>query len=355
VYDAVNAITGGHEPYLGAPSAADENDSVNAAATEAAYRVLVGVVPSPSAQLATDYTNAITAITAEDGSAATTGGVEVGLAAANAMLAARSGDNRTSPTAFTVGSEIRDWQPLAAGTAGNNFRWVGNLDPFLIPDADMFATAGPLDLSSAAYAAEFNQVKSLGRATGSTRTQDQTQMALFWADNAAAMWTRIFQQLAGTQQLSVDDSARYFAMLYLTSEDAIIACFDDKERYHFWRPTTAIHDAEHDGNPATADEDGWTALVGVPPYPDHPSGHTCVSNSIVQTLKDFFGTNRMSFFAVSAGGIRRDFSRFSQAIAEIRLARVYGGLHFMTADAQGASLGRRVADWRQDHYFQPID
>jgi hypothetical protein len=355
VYDAVNAITGGHEPYLGAPSAADEYDSVNAAATEAAYRVLVGVVPSPSAQLATDYTNAITAITAEDGSAATTGGVEVGLAAANAMLAARSGDNRTSPTAFTVGSEIGDWQPLAAGTAGNNFRWVGSLDPFLIPDADLFATAGPLRLTSAAYAAEFNQVKSLGRATGSTRTPDQTQMALFWADNAAAMWTRIFQQLAGSQQLSVDDSARYFAMLYLTSEDAIIACFDDKEQNHFWRPTTAIHDAEHDRNPATADEDGWTALVGVPPYPDHPSGHNCVSNSIVQTLKDFFGTNRMSFFAVSAGGIRRDFSRFSQAITEIRLARVYGGLHFMTADAQGASLGRSVADWRQDHYFQPID
>jgi hypothetical protein len=108
--------------------------------------------------------------------------------------------------------------------------------------------------------------------------------------------------------------------------DAQIACFQDKERWHFWRPQTAIQLAEDDGNAATVADPNWRPLLPNPPYPDHPSGHHCVSSSIVETLKDFFGTNRMSFSATHATlGITRSFTDFSQAIAEIRLARVYGG------------------------------
>jgi hypothetical protein len=113
--------------------------------------------------------------------------------------------------------------------------------------------------------------------------------------------------------------------------------------------------ADTDGNPATDADTSWTPLLGNPPYPDHPSGHNCLSSSIVETLKDFFGTNRMSFSATHATlGITRTFDRFSQAIAEIRLARVYGGIHFMTADAQGAALGKKVAKYREEHYFRPV-
>jgi hypothetical protein len=228
------------------------------------------------------------------------------------------------------------------------------MDPWLVPDASMFATDGPLALGSAAYAAEFDQVKSLGAATGSTRTPDQTAMALFWADNAFAMWTRIARQVSMAQGLSVAENARLFAMLYLTAADAQIACFQDKERWAFWRPQTAIVKAGDDGNPATDPDTNWKPLLANPPYPDHPSGHNCASSSIVETFRDFFGTNRMSFSAThSTLGITRSFTRFSQAIAEIRLARVYGGIHFMTADAQGASLGKRVASYRAAHYFGP--
>jgi hypothetical protein len=144
-------------------------------------------------------------------------------------------------------------------------------------------------------------------------------------------------------------------MLYLTGADAAIACFQDKERWGFWRPQTAIQEAAGDGNPATVAEAGWTPLLANPPYPDHPSGHNCASNSFVRTLQEFFGTNRMSFSAAhSTLGITRNFTHFSDAINEIRLARVYGGIHFTTADAQGATLGRQVAGWRQEHYFQPV-
>ncbi len=361
VYDAVNAIDGGYEPYLEAPDA-ESTDSKDAAATAAANKVLQSLLPSDrDDELAGYYEDSLEAILGAGVSQASVdGGLAVGEAAADAMIAERTGDGRFGDQFFTEGTGAGDWRNLVAPLSpmGNNFKWVGEVEPFLIPDASAFGTAGPLDLSSADYAQEFQQVKRLGVATGSTRTADQTAMAQFWNDHAVGMWSRIFRQVSENQELSATENARYFAMLYLTGSDALIACFQDKELHGFWRPTTAIRFAEIDGNPATIDDDGWTALLGVPPYPDHPSGHNCVSGSFVRTLRDFFGTNQMSFSAVRAsspiGRIERSYTRFSQAINEIRLARVYGGLHFMTADAQAATLGRKVADWRQAHYFQPV-
>ena len=352
IYDAVNAIDGGFEPYLRAPDA-ELSFSKDAAAAAAGYQVLLNVIPDRAAQLAGYYAASLEAI--PDGPAED-GGVAVGNAAAATMIAERTGDGRFGDASFSEGTGAGQWRALAPGLAGNNFKWVGEVDPFLVPDASRFATGGPLSVASSAYAREFDEVKNLGRRTGSTRTADQTEQALFWADHAVAMWNRIFRQVSGSQELSTVENARYFAMLYLTGADAAIACFQDKERAGFWRPQTAIQEAADDGNPATAAEPGWLPLLANPPYPDHPSGHNCLSSSIVSTLQDFFGTNRMSFSATHATlGITRSFTHFSHAISEIRLARVYGGLHFMTADAQGVTLGKKVASWRQEHYFQPVD
>jgi hypothetical protein len=357
IYDAVNAINRKYQPYLGAP-AARPSYSKNAAAATAAYEVLRWLLPGRATQLAGYYEDSLALI--PDGPDEQ-GGIDVGTAAAEAMKAARADDGRPGTPSFTTfsfttGFGPGEWRPFAEGPAGNNFKWIGDLDTWLVPDASLFATDGPLPLESAAYAAEFDQVKSLGAETASTRTQDQTDMARFWADNAFAMWTRIFWQLSASQELSVARNARYFAMLYLTAADAQIACFQDKERWGFWRPQTAIQLADDDGNPATVGDPNWKPLLPNPPYPDHPSGHNCVSSSFVETLKDFFGTNQMSFSAThSTLGITRSFTRFSEAIAEIRLARVYGGIHFMTADAQGAILGKQVARYRDQHYFRPMD
>ena len=351
IYDAVNAIDGGFEPYLASPPAQPWY-SEDAAAAAAGHEVLVWLLPGRMTQLDAYLEASLASI--PDGQSEE-GGKAVGVAAGQAMISARTDDGRFGDTSFTEGFSAGEWRAFAAGFAGNNFKWVGDVHPFLVPNAAMFATDGPLPLTSDAYAAEFDQVKSLGRATSSTRTPDQTAMARFWADHATAMWNRIFRQLSMSEGLSVADNARFFAMLYLTGADAAIACFQDKERWRFWRPQTAIMNADTDGNPATDADTSWTPLLGNPPYPDHPSGHNCLSSSIVETLKDFFGTNRMSFSATHATlGITRTFDRFSQAIAEIRLARVYGGIHFMTADAQGAALGKKVAKYREGHYFQPV-
>ena len=351
IYDAVNAIDGDFEPYLVAPPA-EPWYSEDAAAAAAAHEVLVWLLPGRTSQL-DGYLDASLA-SIPDGPSKE-GGKAVGEAAGQAMITARTGDGRFGDTSFTEGFDAGEWRALAPGLAGNNFKWVGDVDEFLVPDAEMFATSGPLPLTSDAYAAEFDQVKSLGSATSTTRTPDQTAMARFWADHATAMWNRIFRQLSMSEGLSVAENARFFGMLYLTAADAVIACFQDKERTHFWRPLTAIANADTDDNPATDADTTWTPLLGTPPYPDHPSGHNCLSSSIVETLKDFFGTNQMSFSATHATlGITRTFDHFSQAIAEIRLARVYAGIHFMTADAQGASLGKQVAKFREGHYFQPV-
>jgi PAP2 superfamily len=351
MYDAVNAIDRGHEPYLGAPAFAKPGYSKNAAAAAAAYRVLLNLLPAREPQLTGYYQASLATI--PDGPRQE-GGIDVGEAAAAAMIAFRTNDGRTGSPLFTVGALAGEWRPLAIGA--NNFQWLGEVRPFLIPGPEMFRTQGPLDMESAEYAAEFDQVKALGRATGSTRTQNQTDAAVFWNENAVATWTRIARQLSTGQGLTAVENARYFAMLYTTGSDALIACFDDKERWHFWRPTTAIQLAGDDGNPDTVADPAWTALLPVPPYPDHPSGHNCFSGSIVRTLQQFYGTNRMSFSAtntVAGPEITRSFSTFSQAIAEIRLARIWGGLHWWTPDAQGAQLGRAVANFRQTHYFGP--
>jgi hypothetical protein len=361
MYDAVNAIAlktrrGGYQPYLVAPPA-KATYSKDAAAATAAYEVLLYLLPGRATQLAGYYNDSLTLI--PDGPDEQ-GGIDVGMAAAQAMIDDRRDDGRPGTPSFTtysftVGTGPGEWRPFADGLAGNNFKWIGDTDPWLVPDPAMFATDGPLRLRSAAYAAEFDQVKAVGAVNSTTRTPDQTSMALFWSDNAFAMWTRIFRQLSDTQDLSRADNARLFAMAYLTAGDAQIACFQDKERWRFWRPQTAIRLADQDRNPATVADPNWTPLLGNPPYPDHPSGHSCVSSSIVETLEDFFGTNQMSFSAThSTLGITRTFTRFSQAIAEIRLARVYGGIHFMTADAKGAALGKQVARYRDEHYFHPV-
>ena len=353
VYDAVNAIDGGYEPYLGAP-AASPSYSEDAAAAAAAYRMLLYLVPDREAQLTGYYNDSLDVI---PNGAAENGGVAVGEAAAAAMILERTGDGRNGTTLFTEGTRKGEWRRVPLVTGGNSFRWVGQVDPFLIPSAAQFATLGPKRLGSDAYAREFAQVKRLGRATGSTRNPDQTSQAVFWADHAVAMWTRIFRQISVAQDLSTTDNARFFAMLYLTGADALIACFEDKETHGFWRPQTAIQEAATDGNRATRADPAWTSLIPTPPYPDHPSGHNCISGSLVRTLQQFFGTNLMSFSATNVAvepDITRSFTRFSQAIREILRARVFGGLHFWTADVQGARLGRRVANWRQEHYFQPV-
>jgi PAP2 superfamily len=357
VYDAVNAIEGGYQPYLAAPATADPGDSAPAAVATAAHDVLVGLFPGQQATLDGKLATSLAAV--PDGPAET-GGIEVGAAAAAAMLAARTNDGRFPSSPFTViqGDEPGEWRSTAflnGNPVVEPAPWVGNVNPFLIPSAAALRTDGPNALTSAAYAADFNEVKRLGSLTSTVRTPDQKDAALFWQANGAGLFNAILRQLAGTQELDIAGAARMFAMTNMAGADGAIGCWKDKYYWNSWRPITAIRQADNDRNPATLADQTWTPLFATPAFPEHPSGHTCLSGAVVETLQDFFGTDKIAFDAFSSfSQTSRSFERFSEAIKEIIDARVWAGIHFRTADVQGAVLGKKVARYLREHYFQPM-
>jgi hypothetical protein len=350
VYDAVNAIDRGHEGYLISSRLARPSDSKKAAAATAAHRVLVHLVPAQQASLDALYAASLTRVA--DGPRKTRG-IAVGEEAAAAMIAARSLDGRFGAFRFPVGSEPGVWKPVPPAFGNDPNAWLKDVTPFLIEDPSQFRSEGPLALTSRRYAREFDEVKSLGSLTSTERTADQTHAARYWAENPPATWSRIFRTLSAQQGLTLAENARLYAMLYMTAADALISVFDDKAHWLFWRPITAIREAGSDGNPLTQPEEGWTPLIANPPYPEHPSGHTGLSGSIVKTLQQYFGTDEIAWSDTNNGGLTRSFSSLSQAIDEIVDARVWSGIHFRTADEQGQSIGRQVARYRQGRYFRP--
>ena len=205
----------------------------------------------------------------------------------------------------------------------------------------------------------FRRGEGAGCAEGSTRTADQTAAAVFWQFAPIALWNPLARDLATRFELDAADQARLYALVNLAGTDAAIGCWNDKYHWSFWRPRPAIREADTDGNPATIADPNWESLfafatpttppLGTPPFPDHPSGHGCLSGAVLQAMADFFGRDKVVFTVVSGRSLNgvpippRRFERFSQARTEIINARIWGGIHFRTADVQGAVLGRKVA------------
>ena len=351
VYDAVNAIDAGHEGYLISSRLATPTDSKDAAAATAAYRMLVNIVPVQQPLLAAQYAASLAAI--PDGSPKTRG-IAVGEAAAAAMIAARTDDGRFGLFRFTVGTTPGAWRPVLPAFVNDPNAWVKDVKPFLVRSASQFQSDGPLRLTSHKYAKEFDEVKSLGSATSTTRTADQTFVSRYWAEQPAGTWSRIARSLSATHGVSLVDNARLFAMVYMSAADALITVWDSKAHYSNWRPITAIREADTDGNPATVADPNWLPLIPTPPYPDEPSGHAGLSGSFVAGLQDFFGTDKLAWTDTNLGGMTKSYTRASDAIEDVVDLRVWSGIHFRTADEHGARIARQVANWRERHFFGAV-
>jgi hypothetical protein len=351
VYDAVNAIDGGHEGYLLSSRVGTPFDSKDAAAAAAAYRVLTSVVPAQDALLRAQYDASLAGV--PDGTQKTRG-IAVGEAAAAAMIAARTADGRFGPYRNPVGTTPGAWRPVLPAFVNDPNAWLKDVKPFMIESSSQFRSKGPNELTSKKYAREFAEAKSMGSATSTERTADQTHAARYWIENAAATWNRVARGLSDRYGLSIADNARLFAMVNMTAADAAISVWDDKAHWLFWRPITAIREADTDGNPATDKDAAWLPLIPTPPYPEHPSGHAGFSGSIVATFQDFFGTDDVAFSDTNLAGLTRHWDSFSQAIDEIVDARIWSGIHFRTADEQGYRIGREVAAYREHHFFKPV-
>ena len=363
VYDAVNMIDRGHQPYFAGLPSAPRWASKSAAVATAAHHVLVGVVivPALSPAIVTRlndlYTASLAAAVAADGTSAVNAGVAAGAAAAARMLAERAHDGRypAVPFMFTVGTQAGEWRP----TSGINdpFAWVAKVQPFVLKNAAQVRSKGPHDLDSRRYAKEYNEVKAFGgngTTTPTSRTPEQTTMALFFSNNPVEMYNRAFRGIASAEGLSAAEQARLFVKLSMAGADGAIGCWTDKAFWSFWRPVTAIHEGDNDGNRRTAGDASWTSLIPSPPYPDHVSGYNCYTGAIMNTAKAFFG-NRFAFSLtapVAGVPVTRNYQRFTDVPKDTIDARVLLGIHFRAPDVQGAKLGKEVARWLDKHYFQ---
>jgi len=368
VYGAVNAIDRQHRPYLvhrRFPHASKE-----AAVATAAFRVLDALFPAQHAVLQAQYDTSLDDI--PDGRPKNQG-IEVGTLAAEAMLAGGH-DGRGGPIPPLPPPGPGRWQPLI-GPDGNPLLdpspWVALAQPFLIRSGSQFRTSGPNPLSSPAYAADVNETEQLGALDSLFRTPEETHLAVFWQSNPTATFNGLARRLVDERQLDLTDSALLFGMLDLTAGDAQIACWNDKYYWGSWRPMAAIRSADQDDNPATTADPNWLplfvptldpAIAGAgpplitPPFPEHPSGHLCFTSSVAHALQAFLGADEVTFYVTSSRfpGERLHFSRLSDMTNQVTEARIWGGIHFRTADEQGALLGERVARYAQLHYFEPL-
>ena len=354
MYDAVNAIAGApFEGYASVPKV-DRPASPEAAAVAAAHDVLIALFPAQEADLDAKYATSLAALPDDT---AKVNGIAVGQRAARAILQARAGDGRDATVTYVPGSGPGIWVPTPPAFLAGQAPETPFVQPFALKSASQFRPDAPFNLASEEWARDYNEVKSLGSAVGSIRTPEQTDIARFWSDNPPLQWNRAWRAVSIASALGLADNARYFAMLATASADALIACWDAKYFYNFWRPVTAIRAGDTDGNPETAPDPAWLGVIVTPNHPEYPAAHGCFSAASTETLKHFFGTDYISFsMSSAAAGVvdrTRTYARFSDALAEVLDARIFGGMHYRNSTRVGARLGKHVSRFMTKHYFRP--
>jgi hypothetical protein len=352
IYDAVIAIDGGYQPYAIALTAPHDT-SVDAAVATAAHRVLTGILgPQQAATLTTRYDAFMAAIA--DGPAKANGQA-IGEQVAAAVLALRADDGRNAnPTLEDLDPPAAGagvWDPGAAPAVGLR---VPGIRPLALPTASQFRPDGPSPLKSHEYAEDFEQVAAFGRLDSTVRRPEQTTQALFWNDHDLRQWNDAMLALAAARGLDRRDTARMLAIVHVAGGDAMIACFDAKYFYWFWRPYQAIPRAGDDENNATEADSTWQPLRPTPNHPEYPSAHACHTTATATALEGFFGTDRVSFSIDSRiTNTVRTYPRFHEAIKDVDRARVLAGFHFRNSDQEGATLGRKVATYVIARRFLP--
>jgi hypothetical protein len=356
VFDSVNGIQRKYTP-IHADLRAPEDASIPAAVIESAYATLVALYPDQQPDLRAERKSSFAKLHASP--EAIRRGRQFGDLVAADILNWRSTDGfDEDPPPFLGGTNIGQWRPTPPDFRPGALPQVATMVPWSIKSPDQFRPAGPPSLSSARYAAVFNEVKTMGSADSSSRTEDQTLLAFFWAGNTPGYWNRIADTIiARHDRLSLLRKARILAFLNITMSDAAIACWDAKYRYQFWRPITAITMADLDGNPATDVDVDWTPLLGgTPAHPEYVSGHSTISASAASVLAYFFG-DKTAFRIDSekVPGVWRAFPSFSRAVLEVNDARVFAGIHYRTSCLDGNALGTEVVRFVLRHSMRSIE
>jgi hypothetical protein len=355
IYDAVNAIERTHEVYavdvLASPLASRE-----AAVAAAAHATLSSLFPTLDATF--DAKLAASLATIPNGLAEDLG-VDLGEHVATQLLALRANDGSTAIVPYTPGSGPGDWQPTPPANAPALLPNWPDVTPFAMTSGSQFSPDGIPALTSAEYTAAFNEVKSLGDINSATRTADQTDIALFWANGGGTATPpghlNVLAAIVAEQRgNSLAENARLFAMLNVAMADAAIMSWDAKYDTEFWRPITGIRSANTDSNPDTAPDATWTPLIVTPPFPSYVSGHSSFSGAAAAVLKSFFGRDNIAFTLKSeaVGVPDRSFTSFSQAAQESADSRLYGGIHWRFDNEDGLTAGKALGTFVAQNYFE---
>jgi hypothetical protein len=231
--------------------------------------------------------------------------------------------------------------------------WLSTLRPFTLRKPTQFRPGRPPALTSARYAREFNEVKDLGSKGSTLRSPAQKETALFFSDIAVGSLQRALRDLASRHGLDISKSARLFAAVDVTLADGTIAVWDSKIHYGLWRPITAIQLADTDGNAKTDRDINWEPLLPTPAYPEYASGLSAVMGAVGRVVARVLGTSHIDLYISStAAGVTRHYDSASTLNLDVINARVWEGIHFRTADEVGVRIGKKVANWALDHYFQ---
>ena len=356
IYDAVNGIARTNEPYF-VQSAVPASASKEAAAIAAAHEVLATLFPIYVPSFDELYVSALATIS---NSPHKRSGIAWGQSVATQILAWRATDNSDATVPAPTASGPGAWQPTPPAFAPYLLPQWAFVTPFAMPTEFYFRPTGPPSLQSAKYLEDYEQVKALGAAVGSARTPEQTLIALFWADGPGTEtppghWNSIAQSVATSRGNTLEENARLFALLNLAMADAAICAWDAKYFYNFWRPVTAIRNGDTDGVATTIGDPTWSSFIVTPPFPDYISGHSTFSGAASTVLAMFYRTDSAAFTTGSdfLPSVTRQFTRFSAAAAEAALSRLYGGIHFRSANEDGLNAGIAIGEWAFTHYLQP--
>ena len=360
VFEAVNSITGEYKPYLGSLPAR-RWASAEAAAVEAGYQVLNAYFPNSASTLLAAYTNSLAQIPNDQ---AKLDGIAAGDAAAQAMIALRANDGSSPPQFKIPGPPVPgDWQatiscPIVNGIAqGTGFHWQ-YVTPFGIPSASSFLLGPPPVLTSNEYAKAYNEVMTVGSANSTERPQDRANVALFYAvSSPTQVFNQAAEQVAQEQGRSLSENARALALINMAMSDSLVASFLNKYHYNSWRPETAIHAGDTDGNPKTDPDPTFVPFIVTPCFPSYPSNHGSASNGAAEVLRRLYGEAGHSITLTNPAvpTISLQYTSFKEITDDISDARVYGGIHFRTDQEAGANLGQAVGTAVYKNNLRPVD
>jgi hypothetical protein len=358
IYDAVNAIDKTHRPYLVRLSGVSRDASQEAAAAAAAHQVLVALYPAPAFKTALDAQLQQSLAQIPDGSDKAEG-IRIGQTVADRILALRSNDGSNAhPIHYVFGTAPGDYQSTPPNFPSQpQFTHWSRVTPFALERASQFRPGPPPALTSDTYSDTFNQIKSLGIANSTTATADEALTGRFWNGAIQNYWNEIAQTVSLAHSLTTAQNARLFALLSLSFADDVIAFYDAKYTYNFWRPVTAIRAADPGINPETLADPNWLPEVGkTAPDPSYPGAHAVISAAGAEVLISFFERDHFEFNVTSEvlPGVERSFTSISAAAEEATLSRIFGGQHFRFDLTTGQRLGRDVADFVLDNFLTPV-